>query len=91
MTVLESLASLLQVIRSGQKLVGKKSSGGQKQGGGGYFSGWFGRKAKKDELEPEESKETHGTGRFLQVLKATMSYRLIVVPVVLKHLFDLNE
>uniref|UniRef100_A0A3B3UVT3 Chorein N-terminal domain-containing protein n=1 Tax=Poecilia latipinna TaxID=48699 RepID=A0A3B3UVT3_9TELE len=37
----------MEVIRSGQKLAGKKA-GGQKQGGG-FFSGWFGRKAKKED------------------------------------------
>uniref|UniRef100_A0A3B3ZVV2 Chorein N-terminal domain-containing protein n=1 Tax=Periophthalmus magnuspinnatus TaxID=409849 RepID=A0A3B3ZVV2_9GOBI len=47
---------VVQVIRSGQKLVAKKSAG-QKQG---WFGGWFGKKAKKDEQEQEESKETEG-------------------------------
>lgn len=46
------------MIRSGQKLAGKKA-GGQKQGGG-FFSGWFGRKAKKEEQEVEENKEPEG-------------------------------
>ncbi|KAK7944308.1 hypothetical protein WMY93_000036 [Mugilogobius chulae] len=50
----------MEVIRSGQKLVAKKSSG-QKQSGG-WFGGWFGKKAKKDEQEQEESKETEGSG-----------------------------
>uniref|UniRef100_A0A3B3ZUH9 Uncharacterized protein n=1 Tax=Periophthalmus magnuspinnatus TaxID=409849 RepID=A0A3B3ZUH9_9GOBI len=40
----------MEVIRSGQKLVAKKSAG-QKQG---WFGGWFGKKAKKDEQEQEE-------------------------------------
>uniref|UniRef100_A0A8D2ZU04 Vacuolar protein sorting-associated protein 13C n=1 Tax=Scophthalmus maximus TaxID=52904 RepID=A0A8D2ZU04_SCOMX len=44
----------MEVIRSGQKLVGKKKNGGQKQGGG-FFSSLFGRKAKKEEQEQEES------------------------------------
>lgn len=48
---------LVQVIRSGQKVVEKKGAPGQKQGGG-FFSGWFGRKAKKE--EQEEMKETQG-------------------------------
>uniref|UniRef100_A0A3Q1E938 Chorein N-terminal domain-containing protein n=1 Tax=Acanthochromis polyacanthus TaxID=80966 RepID=A0A3Q1E938_9TELE len=43
----------MEVIRSGQKMVGKKTSGG----GGGFFSSWFGRKAKKEEQEMEESSE----------------------------------
>ncbi|XP_078029066.1 intermembrane lipid transfer protein VPS13C isoform X7 [Epinephelus lanceolatus] len=49
----------MEVIRSGQKVVGKKAAGGQKQGGGGggFFSSFFGRKAKKEEQEPEEDKE----------------------------------
>ncbi|XP_076592336.1 intermembrane lipid transfer protein VPS13C isoform X4 [Chaetodon auriga] len=53
----------MEVIRSGQKVVGKKAGGGQKQGGGGgFFSSFFGRKAKKEEQEPEENKETEGSG-----------------------------
>ncbi|XP_055010645.1 LOW QUALITY PROTEIN: intermembrane lipid transfer protein VPS13C [Boleophthalmus pectinirostris] len=48
----------MEVIRSGQKLVAKKSTG-QKQG---WFGGWFSKKAKKDEQEQEESKETEGSG-----------------------------
>ncbi|XP_037835905.1 vacuolar protein sorting-associated protein 13C isoform X2 [Kryptolebias marmoratus] len=50
----------MEVIRSGQKVAGKKA-GGQKQGGG-FFSGWFGRKAKKEEQELEESKESESSG-----------------------------
>ncbi|XP_069574520.1 intermembrane lipid transfer protein VPS13C isoform X1 [Brachyistius frenatus] len=49
----------MEVIRSGQKVVGKKASGGQKQGGGGFLSSLFGRKSKKE--EPEESKEAEGS------------------------------
>lgn len=49
------LVSPLQVIRSGQKVAAKKAAAGQKQGG--FFSGLFGRKAKKEEQAPEESKE----------------------------------
>ncbi|XP_070763918.1 intermembrane lipid transfer protein VPS13C isoform X2 [Enoplosus armatus] len=52
----------MEVIRSGQKVMGKKATGGQKQGGGGFFSSFFGRKAKKEEQEPEESKETESLG-----------------------------
>ncbi|KAM9366322.1 intermembrane lipid transfer protein VPS13C [Symphorus nematophorus] len=53
----------VEVIRSGQKVVGKKAAGGQKGGGGGgFFSSLFGRKAKKEEPEPEESKETESSG-----------------------------
>uniref|UniRef100_A0A8D3DRE7 Vacuolar protein sorting-associated protein 13C n=1 Tax=Scophthalmus maximus TaxID=52904 RepID=A0A8D3DRE7_SCOMX len=51
----------MEVIRSGQKLVGKKKNGGQKQGGG-FFSSLFGRKAKKEEQEQEESKEIESSG-----------------------------
>ncbi|XP_016522210.1 vacuolar protein sorting-associated protein 13C-like [Poecilia formosa] len=50
----------MEVIRSGQKLAGKKA-GGQKQGGG-FFSGWFGRKTKKEEQEVEEDKESETSG-----------------------------
>ncbi|XP_068584903.1 intermembrane lipid transfer protein VPS13C isoform X2 [Cebidichthys violaceus] len=53
----------MEVIRSGQKVVGKKAAGGQKPGGGGgFFSSLFGRKAKKEEQEPEENKETESSG-----------------------------
>ncbi|XP_075939319.1 intermembrane lipid transfer protein VPS13C isoform X3 [Anarhichas minor] len=53
----------MEVIRSGQKVVGKKAAGGQKPGGGGgFFSGFFGKKAKKEEQEPEENKETESSG-----------------------------
>ncbi|XP_071346078.1 intermembrane lipid transfer protein VPS13C isoform X2 [Trachinotus anak] len=53
----------MEVIRSGQKVVGKKAAGGQKQGGGGgFFSSLFGRKAKKEEQEQEESKEMEISG-----------------------------
>ncbi|XP_026233856.1 vacuolar protein sorting-associated protein 13C isoform X2 [Anabas testudineus] len=45
----------MEVIRSGQKVVGRKAVGGQKQGGGGFFSSIFGRKAKKEEQEVEDS------------------------------------
>ncbi|XP_037550881.1 vacuolar protein sorting-associated protein 13C [Nematolebias whitei] len=50
----------MEVIRSGQKVAGKKA-GGQKQGGG-FFSGWFGQKAKKEEQESKESKEPESSG-----------------------------
>ncbi|XP_068617083.1 intermembrane lipid transfer protein VPS13C [Brachionichthys hirsutus] len=58
----------MEVIRSGQKVAGKKAAGGQKRGGGGggggggFFSSFFGRKAKKEEQEPEESKDTGSSG-----------------------------
>ncbi|XP_072235878.1 intermembrane lipid transfer protein VPS13C isoform X2 [Leuresthes tenuis] len=50
----------MEVIRSGQKLAGKKA-GNQKQGGG-FFSGWFGRKAKKEQQEVEENQEPESSG-----------------------------
>lgn len=46
-----------QVIRSGQKVGAKKVAAGQKQAAGGFFSGWFGRKTKKEEQEPEATTE----------------------------------
>ncbi|KAG7483053.1 hypothetical protein JOB18_037841 [Solea senegalensis] len=60
----------MEVVRSGQKVVGKKAAGGQKQGGagGGFFSSWFGRKAKKEEQKQEESKETQSSGSGLDDL-----------------------
>ncbi|KAM6942753.1 intermembrane lipid transfer protein VPS13C [Xenentodon cancila] len=48
----------MEVVRSGQKV---KKAGVQKQGGG-FFSGWFGRKPKKEEQDAEESKEPEGSG-----------------------------
>ncbi|XP_053284291.1 intermembrane lipid transfer protein VPS13C [Pleuronectes platessa] len=51
----------MEVIRSGQKVVAKKVTGGQKQGGG-FFGSLFGRKAKKEEQEQEESKDTESSG-----------------------------
>ncbi|XP_070411206.1 intermembrane lipid transfer protein VPS13C isoform X2 [Nothobranchius furzeri] len=50
----------MEVIRSGQKLAAKKA-GAQKQGGG-FFSGWFGRKPKTEEQELEESLESESSG-----------------------------
>lgn len=47
-----------QVVRSGQKVAAKKASGAHKQGG--FFSGFFARKPKKEEHDSEESKETKG-------------------------------
>ncbi|KAL6113696.1 vps13c [Pungitius sinensis] len=52
----------MEVIRSGQKVVGKKTPGGQKPGGGGFFSNLFGRKTKKEEQEQEENKEAESSG-----------------------------
>ncbi|KAM7405560.1 hypothetical protein PAMP_000001 [Pampus punctatissimus] len=51
----------MEVIRSGHKVVGKKVAG-PKQGGGGFFSSIFSRKAKKEVQEPEESKEPEDSG-----------------------------
>ncbi|KAM4592302.1 intermembrane lipid transfer protein VPS13C isoform 6-T6 [Odontesthes bonariensis] len=50
----------MEAIRSGQKLAGKKA-GNPKQGGG-FFSGWFGKKAKKEQQEPEENQELESSG-----------------------------
>ncbi|KAM6980546.1 intermembrane lipid transfer protein VPS13C [Aplochiton taeniatus] len=50
----------MEVIRSGQKVVSKKATGPQKQGGG-FFSGLFGRKEGKKK-EQEDSKEMENTG-----------------------------
>ncbi|CAL8243628.1 unnamed protein product [Lota lota] len=52
----------MEVVRSGQKVVAKKTAAGQKQGGGGggLFSSIFSRKAKKE--EQEESKESESSG-----------------------------
>ncbi|XP_066557958.1 intermembrane lipid transfer protein VPS13C isoform X2 [Amia ocellicauda] len=45
----------MEVVRSGEKVVGKKQ-GGEKQSGGGFFSGLFGRKKGEKKVE-EDSKE----------------------------------
>ncbi|XP_055363331.1 intermembrane lipid transfer protein VPS13C isoform X2 [Betta splendens] len=52
----------MEVIRSGQKLLAKKTVARQKQGGGGFFSSIFGRKAKKEEQEVEESNAKESSG-----------------------------
>ncbi|MEQ2157610.1 hypothetical protein GOODEAATRI_003487, partial [Goodea atripinnis] len=65
----------IQVIRSGQKLAGKKA-GGQKQGGG-FFSGWFGRKAKKEEQEVEESKEPESLDQLMTAEEKEKLYTAI--------------
>ncbi|KAK2854371.1 hypothetical protein Q5P01_007032 [Channa striata] len=51
----------MEVIRSGQKVMGKKAVGGQKQGGGGFFSSFFGKK-KKEEQDLEESRDKESSG-----------------------------
>ncbi|KAF6721023.1 Vacuolar protein sorting-associated protein 13C [Oryzias melastigma] len=50
----------MEVIRSGQKLAAKRAAG-QKQGGG-FFSGWFGRKTKKEDQELEENQDEESSG-----------------------------
>ncbi|XP_023807842.1 vacuolar protein sorting-associated protein 13C isoform X3 [Oryzias latipes] len=50
----------MEVIRSGQKLAAKKAAG-QKQGGG-FFSGWFGKKTKKEDQEFEENVDEESSG-----------------------------
>ncbi|XP_061669454.1 intermembrane lipid transfer protein VPS13C isoform X3 [Syngnathoides biaculeatus] len=54
----------VEVVRSGQKLAAKKASAGQKQGGGGFFRGFFGRRSKTEE-EPRESEEAEAEGSAL--------------------------
>ncbi|XP_051920113.1 intermembrane lipid transfer protein VPS13C isoform X3 [Hippocampus zosterae] len=49
----------MEVVRSGQKVAAKKASGAHKQGG--FFSGFFARKPKKEEHESEESEESEGS------------------------------
>ncbi|XP_030622717.1 vacuolar protein sorting-associated protein 13C [Chanos chanos] len=46
----------MEVVRSGQKVVGKKTAT-QKQGGGGFFSSLFGKKEGKKKEQEEEEKE----------------------------------
>ncbi|XP_027143245.1 vacuolar protein sorting-associated protein 13C isoform X3 [Larimichthys crocea] len=59
----------MEVIRSGQKVIGKKAAGGPKQGGGGgFFSSFFGKKAKKEEHGLQDSKDTEGSGSGLDDL-----------------------
>ncbi|XP_027870640.1 vacuolar protein sorting-associated protein 13C isoform X6 [Xiphophorus couchianus] len=65
----------MEVIRSGQKLAGKKA-GGQKQGGG-FFSGWFGRKAKKEEQEEGKEPETSGLDQLMTAEEKEKLYTAI--------------
>ncbi|XP_032413243.1 vacuolar protein sorting-associated protein 13C isoform X9 [Xiphophorus hellerii] len=65
----------MEVIRSGQKLAGKKA-GGQKQGGG-FFSGWFGRKAKKEEQEEDKEPETSGLDQLMTAEEKEKLYTAI--------------
>ncbi|XP_023187859.1 vacuolar protein sorting-associated protein 13C isoform X5 [Xiphophorus maculatus] len=65
----------MEVIRSGQKLAGKKA-GGQK-GGGGFFSGWFGRKAKKEEQEEGKEPETSGLDQLMTAEEKEKLYTAI--------------
>ncbi|XP_054866363.1 intermembrane lipid transfer protein VPS13C isoform X4 [Amphiprion ocellaris] len=64
----------MEVIRSGQKMVGKKTSGG---GRGGFFSSWFGRKAKKEEQEVEESSESSGLDQLMTAEEKDKLYTAI--------------
>uniref|UniRef100_H3C3S0 Chorein N-terminal domain-containing protein n=1 Tax=Tetraodon nigroviridis TaxID=99883 RepID=H3C3S0_TETNG len=65
----------MEVIRSGQKLVSKKATGGQKQGGG-FFSNFFGRKTKKEERE-QECCSTAGLEDFLTAEEKEKLYTAI--------------
>ncbi|KAM4744636.1 intermembrane lipid transfer protein VPS13C isoform 3-T3 [Anableps anableps] len=65
----------MEVIRSGQKLAGKKAAG-QKQGGG-FFSGWFGRKAKKEEVEESKEPESSGLDQLMTAEEKEKLYTAI--------------
>uniref|UniRef100_A0A3B4ZDZ9 Chorein N-terminal domain-containing protein n=1 Tax=Stegastes partitus TaxID=144197 RepID=A0A3B4ZDZ9_9TELE len=65
----------MEVIRSGQKTVGKKALVGQKpSGGGGFFSSWFGRKTKKEEQEVEERLDQLMTAEEKEKLYTAIGY-----------------
>ncbi|KAK5873459.1 hypothetical protein PBY51_018496 [Eleginops maclovinus] len=64
----------MEVIRSGQA-VGMKASGGQKQGRGGFFSSFFGRKTKKE--EPEEREEGSGLDELMTAEEKQKLYTAI--------------
>ncbi|XP_067348723.1 intermembrane lipid transfer protein VPS13C isoform X2 [Channa argus] len=56
----------MEVIRSGQKVMGKKAVAGQKPGGGGFFSSFFGKKKKEEqELEVSRDKESLGLDELM--------------------------
>uniref|UniRef100_A0A8C3A3N4 Vacuolar protein sorting 13 homolog C n=1 Tax=Cyclopterus lumpus TaxID=8103 RepID=A0A8C3A3N4_CYCLU len=76
----------MEVIRSGQKVMGKKAAGRQKPAGGGggvFFSSLFGRKSKKEVQEPEENKEIESKwkqpGRWYMDLYSAFLYVAVVV------------
>ncbi|XP_056226494.1 intermembrane lipid transfer protein VPS13C isoform X5 [Seriola aureovittata] len=66
----------MEVIRSGQKVVGKKAAGGQKQGGG-FFSSLFGRKAKKEEQEESKDMESSGLDQLMTAEEKEKLYTAI--------------
>ncbi|XP_069480592.1 intermembrane lipid transfer protein VPS13C isoform X2 [Ambystoma mexicanum] len=55
--VLARQQAQVEMVRSGQKLIGKKSSQGGEKRGGGWFGGFWGKKEskKKEDLEDERS------------------------------------
>lgn len=74
-------SSLPQVIRSGQKVGAKKVAAGQKQAAGGFFSGWFGRKTKKEEQEPEATTEESKSTCRLHALRCCKTLSIVFVAV----------
>ncbi|XP_029943561.1 vacuolar protein sorting-associated protein 13C [Salarias fasciatus] len=69
----------MEVVRSGQKLVGKKT-GGQKTGGGGgggFFSSWFGRKGKKEPEEQSQDSESPGLDQLMSAEEKAKLYTAI--------------
>uniref|UniRef100_A0A3Q2C9F4 Chorein N-terminal domain-containing protein n=1 Tax=Cyprinodon variegatus TaxID=28743 RepID=A0A3Q2C9F4_CYPVA len=60
----------MEAIRSGQKLAGKKAAG-QKQG---WFSGWFGKKGKKEDKTCPQPSETLMTAEEKEKLYTAIGY-----------------
>uniref|UniRef100_A0A3B3DS88 Vacuolar protein sorting 13 homolog C n=1 Tax=Oryzias melastigma TaxID=30732 RepID=A0A3B3DS88_ORYME len=92
----------MEVIRSGQKLAAKKAAG-QKQGGG-FFSGWFGRKTKKEdqELETPEEKEklytaigysgsSHNLSLPRQYVAVVVTFQLLRTSLILREQHGIPE
>ncbi|XP_015199108.2 intermembrane lipid transfer protein VPS13C isoform X2 [Lepisosteus oculatus] len=65
----------MELVRSGQKLVGKKQSG-EKQSGGGFFSGFFGRKESKKKVQ-EDSTELESIDELMTAEEKAKLYTAI--------------
>nr|XP_033776023.1 vacuolar protein sorting-associated protein 13C isoform X2 [Geotrypetes seraphini] len=76
-TVLARQQAQAEVIRSGQKLVGKKTSQGGEKKGGGWFGGFWGRKEPKKKEEQEESSVSENIDEFMTPEEKTKLFTAI--------------